>query len=163
MAHPLAKQLFTVLLRGTLEARFTESKVLMSLINLPKQVSRELTPTGNPTIRIQHEAFNAILLFNHRTQQLSSAILWLQPDLFQDMLGYARSQQWLPTQPIRETTELQWQHSEVGVSDKLLLTHAPTQQIEASVTFFDYPGSFDAHTVHFRQEITVVVVAGSAY
>lgn len=163
MTRPLAEQLFTVLLSGTFEARFTEQKVMMSLINLNKQVSRELTATGNPTIRIQHDDFNAILLFNNHTQQLSSVMLRLQPGLFQEMLGYARSQRWLQTQSLRKTTQLEWQHSEVGLSDKLLLLHTPTQQVEASVTFFDFPGSFDAHAVHFRREITVVAVAEPTY
>ncbi len=60
----------------------------VSLINLPKQVSREQTPAGNPTLSIQHDAFSAILLFDHQTQLLlkSSQLDWQQDETSSKLL-----------------------------------------------------------------------------
>jgi hypothetical protein len=152
MMRPLANQLFTVLLGSTLEDQFTEQKMLMSLVNLPKQVNREVTTAGNPTLRVQHDAFTAIILFDHRTQQMSSAMLRLEPPLYKSMLAYARSEQWLENQTVRKNTQLQWRRDDTGLSQRLVFLSSESEMPQASVAFFDYPGIFDAHTVHFRRE-----------
>ena len=154
MKYPLAEQLFTVfLLSGALEARFTEQKLLMNLINLHKKVSREITTAGNSTLYIQHESFAAIILLNDKTQQLTNVMVRMRPELFQEMLRYARSQHWREMRPMSENTQIEWQQDGAGLSHKLLLKQPAGPTEKFSVAFFDYPGIFDAPTVHFRREV----------
>jgi hypothetical protein len=154
MKISLAEQLFTVFLRGILEAHFTEQKVLMSLLNLHKTVCHQITPSGNPILRIQHDSFNAIILFDDSTQQISSAMIRLDAELFADMMLYARGQQW-PKEMLRmsEDIPVEWVQDGSGLNHRLVLKPSPDMVEEASVAFFDYPGVFDAHTVHFRRII----------
>ncbi|SMB99165.1 hypothetical protein SAMN00120144_0047 [Hymenobacter roseosalivarius DSM 11622] len=155
MKLPLAEQLFVEFVTGILKVQFTEQQLLMNLINLPKKVNREITPAGNPTLRIQHEYFRALILLNEPTRQLSSVMVVVGCQLFKEMLTYAQTPHWLEkTNHKSQDIQLDWYQDEFSLNNRLVLKQLPDLVEVASVAFFDYPGTFDAHIVHFRRQLT---------
>lgn len=152
MKLPLAEQLFVEFVRIILNPEFTEQKLLMNLINLPKKVHREITPAGSPALGIQHEYFGAIILLSEHTHQLSSVMVLAGFELFKEMLAYAHTPHWLKkTNRTSQDIQLDWHQDEHGQSNRLLFKRLPDLVEEASVAFFDYPGIFDSHAVYFRR------------